>query len=193
MVQDDRNVGEGSGQVSQLRKLRVVHNGIEAEAELPQAGEPLPPFWVQQQPRRHRPSGGDLRAGVPCYGTADTPETVVAGCRVGLEHRRHSGTQVEIGVADDPGASSDRASGALGCDALDELGLSHRPQLDWPFLPVHRPAFDENGLDHPVARPGVPQQFIQQVAVVRAVPKVMVRVADRQAWLDGLLFGQSQP
>ena len=52
VIQDNGGIGECGGQVSQLAQLGVVHQGIEAQAQLLKAGEPFPEPGIQQHPRR---------------------------------------------------------------------------------------------------------------------------------------------
>src|SRR5215472_8589314 len=48
MVEHDRRLGEGAGQVDQLAKLGVVHPGVKAETERRKSGEALAHPRVQQ-------------------------------------------------------------------------------------------------------------------------------------------------
>jgi hypothetical protein len=68
--------------------------------------------------------------------------------------------------------------------AVDEFGLAERRLLLRALGPVHLPAFLEAGRDDVVPAADIGQQILQEVAIARPVPHVMVRVDDRQAGLD---------
>jgi hypothetical protein len=58
MVEHDRRLGRGARQVDELAELRVVHPGIETEAERGEAGKTFAHMPVSQQPfwpADHRP------------------------------------------------------------------------------------------------------------------------------------------
>ena len=59
MVEDDRGVGEGTGEVDRIRQLRVILPGFEAEAERSELGKALAEFGVAHQMWWHH-AGGKL-------------------------------------------------------------------------------------------------------------------------------------
>ena len=67
MVEYDLCLGNGSWEICELTELRMVHPGIEAEAEWCEAGETFAHMPVRQQPfwpgdhRPPRPFGQDAR------------------------------------------------------------------------------------------------------------------------------------
>ena len=125
----------------------------------------------------------------------DASKTLWAGRDLRLEHRGHTVTQPQVGRADDAGCHSGLAipaTGALGRNALHELGLADHSELFRTVGPIHRGALDKDGLAHAVL-PGVLEQVLEEVTVARAVPQVVVRVDDRQLRFEGRLVGQGQP
>jgi hypothetical protein len=89
--------------------------------------------------------------------------------------------QAQVDPAHDPGDEPVRIGGR------DHLGLPHRAERFRAVGPVPRPAVDEDGVLDAMAAAGVGPQFLHHVAVVRAIPQVVVRVADDQAGLEYLL------
>jgi hypothetical protein len=119
-----------------------------------------------------------------------------------LEQRTHGFALPEFGVSDDSGHDGR----AVDCvppfaffrNCLDKLGLAGRTQVFRPAIPVMRPALDEDRLGDIVPGRGVAQQFVEQVVgigvvVVRAVPQVMVWIADWQTGVDRLFPCQGKP
>src|SRR5262249_4315572 len=92
-------------------------------------------------------------------------------------------------------------------DAVDELGLADGLELLRAFRLVHRPALQEDSRPHIVAARHVGQQLVEQVprrktqqplpgvpgrrqvrpGVLRPPPEMMVRIDDRQPWLEDRL------
>ena len=67
-----------------------------------------------------------------------------------------------------------------------------------PVGPVHRSRLDEYGRAHIVAGADIGDQFVQQIALIgntlgAKIPKVVMRIADRQFRLQGRFLGQRQP
>ncbi len=54
VIEDDRGVGKGAGEVDRVRQLRMVLPGFEAEAERGELGKALAEFGVAHEMRRHR-------------------------------------------------------------------------------------------------------------------------------------------
>ena len=77
--------------------------------------------------------------------------------------------------------------------AVDELGLADGLHLGRAVGAIHRAALDENRLSDVVAAVGVGQQLIEEKAVVRAIPQMVVRIDDLQFRLDDLLLAQRKP
>ena len=102
----------------------------------------------------------------------------------------------QIDIADDAGDAARRAVFARGAhrrDAGDELGLAERFQLLRAVGAVHLAAFHEAGRDDVVAAAEIGQQILEQVAVARPVPQMMVRIDDRQIGFEDLLAALVEP
>ena len=126
---------------------------------------------------------------------ADAAEPGRARLDVRLEHRRHFRAQREVGGAHNPGRGAHLpklAAGALRRDAAHELRLADRLELLGAIRAVHRLALDEDRLSDVV--PGrVGYELIEQVSRATHVPKVMVRVDDRQLRFHRRLVHARQP
>ena len=199
VVEDDRGVGEGAGEVGELGDLRVVEPGLEAEVALAKLGEALAVGLVQVDVRDLDDARvGHVGRGVPAGVVADAAEAV-ARRHVSVQHLADGCTQQQISVADDARAGPQLAvesAGALGGDAGDVLGLADRGHGLGGVGVVHRAALDEDGLaDVEVAC--VLQQFIEEVAQGRAVgagvPEVVVRVDDLLIGVDGGFLVGGEP
>ena len=119
---------------------------------------------------------------------ADAAETPAANPELGLQHLAHARPEGQVGMADDrlgDAAGAIPARGTHRGDAVDELDLAHRRHLGGAVLAVHRAAFEEDSGDDLVPTADVGQQLGEQVAAaLRRVPKMMVRVDDRQIRLQ---------
>ncbi len=59
MIENDRGVGKGAGEVDRVRQLRMILPGFEAEAEGSELGEAFAEFGVAHQ-MRGNDAGGKL-------------------------------------------------------------------------------------------------------------------------------------
>ena len=103
---------------------------------------------------------------------SDATKALRTGRDLRLEHRRDAVAQPEVCRADDAGRHPGLpvlAAGALGGDALHELGLTHHPELFGPVGPVHGGALDEDRLPH-VVRGRVLEELFEHVPVARSIP-----------------------
>src|SRR5215470_8750574 len=91
-----------------------------------------------------------------------------------------------------PGFAVDTARAHRG-DAVDELGLAHRPHLDGAGGAHHRARLHEHGGDDVVAAIGIRQQFIEEIAPAGPVPQMVVGVDDRQIGREDRLFAPIEP
>ena len=126
------------------------------------------------------------------------PDAAKARARghVRIQHLTHRCAKREVRETHDRrahAAGSVPAARAHGGDAVDELGLAHRPHRRRTVRPVHRPALHEDRRHDIVAAARIRQQFVQQVAAFGVVPKMVVRVADRQLGLEDILLDLRQP
>ena len=107
MVEDDRGVGKGIGQLGDLADLRMVEPGVEGEVALGELLEALAPGLVARQlGRRIGARVADAGIGVPAGLVADALEAAVAGGDLGVEHRARLRAQAQVDVADDAGAGA---------------------------------------------------------------------------------------
>src|SRR4029077_16770132 len=131
MVEGDRGVGEGAGEVDRVRQLRMVLPGFEAEPERSELGKALAEFGVAHQMRRYdaRSELLDRVIAVPGHAVTDAAETPAADPDLGLQHLAHAGAECEVGMRDDLHGNRGRAITARGAhrgDAVDELALADR-------------------------------------------------------------------
>jgi hypothetical protein len=188
MVEHEGHVRRRVGQRRHLQELRVVDPGLERKAELAELGEALAERRQREQPRRRRGvAAADVGAGIERGGMADALEAAVPHPDVALQHFGHRGALGEVGAADDAFAGENRAIAAARRhrrDAADELGLADEAHRLRPAGSIERAALDEDGALDVVAAGQVAQQLWQQVAALRKVPEVMVRIADRELRLE---------
>jgi hypothetical protein len=84
--------------------------------------------------------------------------------------------------------------GAHRGDAGDEFGLADGPHLGRAAGAVHRVAFEKHRRDDVVAAVQVSEQFVEEIAVIAALPQMMVRIDDRQIRVeDRLQLGGGEP
>jgi hypothetical protein len=191
VAHDDVGVGDAARQVDSLGQLRMKHPGVERQPERGQPREPGAEFLALHVVRTGRDSeGADDRARVPRRRMAHAAEAPAAGADVRLQHGLDPLAEREVGEAHDAGGDPRRsvlAAIAHGRHAGDELGLAHRPHLHGAVGAIHRVALEEHGGDHVVAGAEVGQQLVEQVAMIRPDPQMMVRVDDRQVRLEDRL------
>ena len=198
MVQHDRGFGKGARQTDELAELGVIHPRIKAEPERGEPGEALAQLWVHQQAFRpnDRRSPGRL-VGMRGGDKADAAKAAAAGADHRLQKPLDRRAERQIGVADDAGADARLAVGAAGahrCDAVGELDLADRAQLDGTFGAVHREPFEIDARRDVVSGADIGEQLRQQIAPgLGPVHQVMMRVDDRQIGLDDLLAAAIEP
>ena len=118
------------------------------------------------------------------------------GGDVRLQYFFDGGAQGEIGEADYTSRDASLTvspTRALRGDAVDEFGLAHRLQRFGTVRAIHREAFDEYGRDHPMTSSGVTENLVEQIATLRMVPEMMMRVDDWQRRLKRFFVDLSQP
>jgi hypothetical protein len=103
----------------------------------------------------------------------------------------------QIGITDDTGRDAGRTvipRGAHRGDAGDKLGLADGPEFGGAALAVHRAAFEEDGRDDVVAGVEVGEQLVEEIAVIAALPQMMVGIDDRQVRVQhGFVGGRGEP
>ena len=207
MVEDDRRVRKRLRQVSQLRDLRVVNPALERQPVGAQVRVAAPEGGIEEKVRHHGWSVGGARGHGsirqharlrPRPTMTDAAEALRACRDLGLEHRRDAVAQPQICRTDDAGGGAQIAispAGALCRDALYELGFADNPELFGTVGTIHRPALDEHRLTHVVPF-GVRDELREKVPLrraVRCIPEMVMRVDDRQLWLERGLPSQRQP
>jgi hypothetical protein len=171
---------------------------VEDQAERIELGETLAEGRIQIQSRLR--GAGNARVRVPRAGAPDAAKASGGGGHLRLQHGPHSRSAGQVGVADD--ACRDlglpiKARGRHCRDAVRELDLADVSHLLWSVGAVHRKVLDEHRRDDVVTALQVAQDLVQQIASVDppfpTIPEVMMRVADRQSRVDGLLPNLRQP
>src|SRR5712691_2419506 len=197
VAHDDRRVREGSRQVHGVAKLRVECPGIERQAERSETGEARAEILLHHHVW---PGGGpavaDHVARVPGRRVAHAAEAPAAGPDVRFQHRLDAIAEREIGEAHDAGRDARwpvEAAVAHRRLAGHELGLADRPHLLRARRAVHRVTFHEYRGDDIVAGADVGEKFVEQVAVVRALPQMMVGVDDGQVGIENGLGRLRRP
>src|SRR5437870_2221507 len=207
MVEDDRRVRKRLRQISQLRDLRVVHPALERQPVGAQVRVTAPKDGVKEQVWHHGWSIGSARRHGsirqharlrPRSTVTDAAEALRACGDLGLEHGRDAVAQPQICRTDNACGGAQIAispAGALCRDTLYELGLADNPEVFGAVGTIHRPALDEHRLTHVVPF-GVRDELREKVPLrgaVSYVPEMMMRVDDRQLWLERGLSSQRQP
>ena len=128
-------------------------------------------------------------------------EPIGAGRLQGVKHPSHVVPEFQVGGPDDGRCGpclAVHAAGAGGGEALYKLDLAHRFQLLGAGGAVHGAGLEEHRRSHVVARVKVGHQLVQQVPLIGdadhpPVPEVMMRVAEGNLRLDGVLLSKGQP
>src|SRR5215472_17117710 len=118
---------------------------------------------------------------------ADAPETPAARPDFGLQYFPNPRAERQVSVADDrlgDAAGSIAARRAHCGDAIDEFDLPDRRHFRWTVLAVHRTAFKENRRGD-VVPADIRKQLGQLIATpLWRVPKMVMRVDNRQIRLE---------
>ncbi len=197
MVQDNCRLRKGARQIGHVVELGLEQPGIETEAERGETGEALAEILVAVEPLR-RAGAINLQARiiVPGGAVADALEAAARDRHVLFEDALGATADAEIDVADDAVDAFRLAVFAAGAhrrDAIDEFGLAQRLQLLRGVGAIHLAAFLKAGRDDIVAATDIVEQVLEQIAVARPVPHVMVRVDDRQIGLDDRFAALGEP
>jgi len=149
MVENNRCLRKGAGEVDQLAELGVVHPGVKAQAKRSEPGKAFAHPRVHQQTRGpdDRRAPGRL-LGMRGGDKADAAETAAAGPDHRLKHLFDRGAEGQIGVSDDAGADPRPVIGSGGShcrNTVGEFDLADRTQLDRTCGAVHRQPFEVDG------------------------------------------------
>ncbi len=129
----------------------------------------------------------DARVGVPAGLMTDALEAAVACGDLGVEPSPARSPRRRSTWADDAGAGAQLAietGRAHRRHAIGEFGLADAAQLGRTILAVHRMAVDEHRAHDPMAGPRVGQQIVEEIVVAGALPKMVVRIDDRQVGFE---------
>src|SRR5690606_29625077 len=129
MVEHDRLIGKGAGEMKHVAKLRLEHPGVEGQPALAELGHPVAKGCVAIEAfGRVEGRAEHVRIGVPGGLMTHADEAGRRGLQ-GVEHFARRRTQPEVRMADD------RRTGAVGAiktacplrgDAIDELDFADR-------------------------------------------------------------------
>ena len=126
---------------------------------------------------------------------SDAPEPLGARGDVRFEYCLRTVTQGKVHVSDD--ARVDLRLAALSNvfvgNTLDEYRFAQGPHLDGAISPVLRRALQEHRLDDVVSGAKVSEQVRQEIAVLRTLPQVVMRVAYGQVGVNRVLGGLGKP
>ena len=104
-----------------------------------------------------------------------------------FEHRRHGIAQSEIGEGDDSGGDArlDRKiASSLSRDIFEKFAFANRIHFSGTVVTIAVTTFDGDRRHDVVAAGEIGEQLIQQVNIGLALPKMMMRIADRQVRLQ---------
>jgi hypothetical protein len=199
MPHHNRGRRKGARQIDDVGELWVIEPSVEAE---PERRQPLEPGTKIRPLIELRPGVGatvaDDRAIVPASGMAHPAKAAATGPQMGQQDGLDRVAEGQIGIADDAGRDAGWAvipRGAHRGDARDELGLADRA-IFGQAAPrrvggaVHRAAFEKDGRDDVVAGVEVGEQLVEEIAVIAALPQMMVGIDDRQIRVEHGLFGR---
>jgi hypothetical protein len=113
-----------------------------------------------------------------------------------LQHARDAVAEAQIGMPDDAGAQPALAVASARAHrrrAIDEFDFADRLHLARAIGAVHRTTFDKDAVRDVVAAAGVGQQLVEQIAVLVAIPQMMVRIHDVEPRLQDLLLPLRPP
>ncbi len=172
----------------------MIEPGVEAEAECRQpleSGAEIRPL-VEMRPHIATAVADD-RALVPAGRMAHAAEPAVAGADMAQQYRLDAIAQRQIGGADD--AAGDPGPPVIARlahrrDAGDEFGLADRAHLGRTVGAVHRVAFEKDRGDDVMPGREIGEQLVEQIAVIGALPQMMVRIDDRQIGVEHRLRGR---
>ncbi len=138
----------------------------------------------------------DFGRRVETSGVADSAKSRGRRCEVRAQYRLDRSAEAQVGKAHDPRRDSRVAISAartLSCDTIDELGLAHRLHRWVAVGAVHRHAFDEDGSNHAMAGASIVQDLVEQIAAAGMVPKMMMRIDNRQRRFEWLFDNFGDP
>src|SRR5262249_8574298 len=148
VVEDDRYIWKRVRETRELVDLRVEQPRVERQAETAEHGEAFSETRFNHKMRLRdvcRVTHG--RVGVHRRDMANAAEAVAARTGKGHQDRLDPAAEHQVRMSDNASADPCLAIGTAGAhcrNAVDELDLAHRPQLDGAGRAVHRARLDEN-------------------------------------------------
>ncbi|MCY4396297.1 MAG: hypothetical protein OXC10_14305 [Rhodospirillaceae bacterium] len=138
----------------------------------------------------------DERIGIGRDALADTARAPPPGLGVSGENAMDLRAQTQIRKAHDSGrylrGDTGRTGGAL-CLLHRESGLADRAHSLGPVGKVSGTALYEYGGNDIVSALQIRSEILDEVRIVRPVPQVVMRIADRAVRLEGRLARKAQP
>jgi hypothetical protein len=158
----------------------MVQPCIEAQAELFEPRESSAKLAVTQQPRARFVA--QSAACVPRRRLTNAAKPARAGCHMRFEHSCHAIAQRKISEADDgrgnSGSGTRSGSNPLR-DAVKEFGLTNRLQAIGSMFQVTVAAFNRDRADNVMPCAKIVEKILEQVAVRRSLPQMMMGIANR--------------
>ena len=183
MAHDDVARGHRTGQVHDIRQLRMKQPGIQGQAQRRHPRQPAAKVraHIRAQPG-HVAAVADRWVRIPAGGMAHPAEPPAAGADMGLQHLFRPVVRQVYRPDDARGHPRGAVAAAVAHrgDAGDELRLPDRSHLFRPIRAIHRMAFQKHRRDGVVAGVDVRHELVQQIALVVAMPQVMMGIDDRQ-------------
>src|SRR5271169_1735926 len=171
----------------------MVEPGVERQAECCEAGQPRPELRLPIEMRPHIGAAvADDIARIPAGRVAHAAKPPAARSDMRLEHRLDLITQGQIGVTDDAGGHPDGSIAATRThrgDAGDKLRLADWAHLGRTGRAVHRTAFEKYRGDDVVPGGEIGARLVEEIAMVRTIPEVMMGVDDRQRGIEDRFAG----
>ena len=151
VVENDRGLGEGAGQIGQLTELGMEQPCIEREVEGRKSRKSLAEASIGHQTWRTRAQRvHQTPVRIPDDNVANAAEAAAAGPNVSFEHLLDFGAEPKIRVADDSRTDA-RRTVSPACrrrgNAIDEFGFADGTKGSIATGSVHGLALHEDGRD----------------------------------------------
>ena len=188
VVHHDARLRKRARQVGELRNLRVVKPGVEAEVHRHQPCEAPAEFAVRHLPCRRARQQAGIEFLVARGDVADAPEAAGACGHMGFQHFLDLVAKGQVGRTDDAGARAGGGFAPFGFarDAGDEFGFADTAQRFRPAGAITVAALDEYGGGDAMAGIRIAQQLIEQIPAA-AFPEVVMRIDDGEIGFEDLL------
>jgi len=197
MIENDCRLRECARQIGKIVELRLEHPSVEGKSQRSEGGTSLAKALVQKQfswPARGE--GLECRVVAPGRPVADAAQPAVGNRDVPLEHALDARAQPQICKADDAGDAPRRPifSRRAHCrDAADKLGLPQGLEFLRSVSAVHLAGLPVARRADVMTAADIGEEVRKQIAIVRAVPQMMMGIDDRQLGLDDCLVALVEP